>query len=138
MKALNKMDNVDKGRLLADLFPLELANITQYIQREAEQIRKQEQFIRTHWASTLFNVNFWFSLLENVDKKIKKNGTQLHKKHRWFADQLFDGYDALFTLYCLQELAIKKDCNRELAQAIHLFFGEARLILTNPNKPDIG
>lgn len=131
MKPLNKMDNVDRGRLLADLLPLELPKIIQYIETEAQQMSEHEQFIRTHWAGGLCTADFWFSLVQNVDRKIKKCGSRLHTKHRWFADQLFDGYDALFTLYCLQEFATKTECSEQLTQAIHLIFGRARLILTN-------
>lgn len=132
MKPLNKMDNVDRGRLLADLLPLELPKIIQYIETEAEQMCSNEQFIRSHWAGVLCTADFWFSLVANVDKRIKKCGSRLHTRHGWFADQLFDGYDALFTLYCLQEYAIKTECSHQLTQAIHLIFGEARLILTTP------
>jgi hypothetical protein len=132
MNPLNKMNNVDRGRLLVDLFPAELPNITKYIQQEAQQMRDNKQDIKAHWAGTLFSDEFWFTLVENVNKKIEKCGTKLHKKSRWFADQLFDGYDALFTLYCLQEFAIKTECSQQLTQAIHLIFGQARLILTKP------
>jgi hypothetical protein len=134
MKPLNKMDNVDRGRLLADLLPLELSKIIQYIETEAQQMSEHEQFIRTHWAEGLCTADFWFSLVQNVDRKIKKCGSRLHTKHGWFADQLFDGYDALFTLYCLQEFATKTECSEQLTLAIHLIFGRARLILTNSDQ----
>jgi hypothetical protein len=135
MKPLNKMDNVDRGRLLADLLPLELPKIIQYIETEAQQMSEHEQFIRSHWADGLCTADFWFGLVQNVHTKIKKCGSRLHTKHGWFADQLFDGYDALFTLYCLQEFATKTECSEQLTQAIHLIFGRARLILTTPDNP---
>lgn len=135
MKPINKMHNVERGRLLADLLPLELPKIIRYMETEVAQMRAHEQFIRSHWAGVICTSDFWFSLVGNIDKKIKKCGSRLHTRHGWFADQLFDGYDALFTLYCLQEYATKIECSRQLSQAIHLIFGEARLILTVPEQP---
>lgn len=131
MKTLENMNNVEKGKFLADLFPEELPNITQFIQQEIAHFSKNEADIRRHWTGNLVTHGFWFQLVQNIESAIKQCGNRLHRNHRWFADQLFDGYNALFTIYCLVEYTSKNECNHKLRQAIHLLFGEAKLILTH-------
>lgn len=129
------MNNVEKGKFLADLLPEELPNIILFIEQETERFLKDQQHIKSGWTATLVTVDFWYNLVDNVEKIIKKYGTKLSKNHRWFADQLFDGYDALFTIYCLVEYANKERCNPKLKNAVHLFFGAIKLELTNPKIP---
>lgn len=129
MKNLEKMHNVEKGKFLADLFPEELSNITRYIEQEITHFLKNEQHIRNYWTANLVTDAFWFQLVRNIEKAIKQCGNRLHRNHRWFSNQLFDGYNAMFTIYCLIEYSAKNDCNHKLRQAIHLLFGEARLVL---------
>ncbi len=132
MKTLEKMNNVEKGKFLADLLPEELPEITHFMEQETQRFLNDKQKIRSNWTGTLVTSDFWYSLVRNVESKLKKYGSRLHKNHRWFADQLFDGYDALFTIYCLVEYANRQECDHKLKQAIHLLFGEAKLILTQP------
>ncbi|MBT2621946.1 hypothetical protein [Chryseobacterium sp. ISL-6] len=136
MKSLEKMNNVEKGKFLADLLPEELPNITLFMELEIQHFLKDEQKIRYNWKATLVTHNFWFQLVTNIDQFLKKYGNRLHRNHRWFADQLFDGYEALFTIYCLVEYTEKPECNHKLRQAIHLLFGEAKLILIRPDNKD--
>jgi hypothetical protein len=124
------MNNVEKGKFLADLVPEELPNITKYIEQEIAHFLKNEENTKRYWTANLVTGDYWFQLIRNIEKVINKCGNRLHRNHRWFADQLFDGYDALFTIYCLVEYSEKTDCNHKLRYAIHLLFGEARLMLT--------
>lgn len=130
MKPLERMNNVEKGKMLADLLPEELPNITLFISKEIERFLKNEDHNKSIWKGTLITANFWYSLVRNVEKAIKQCGSKLHKNHRWFADQLFDGYNALFTIHCLIEYASTAECNLKLRQGIHFLFSEAKVIQT--------
>lgn len=136
MKPLEKMNNIEKGKFLADLFPEELPNIILFIQQEIAHFSINEADIKRHWTASLVTDGFWLQLVRNIEKAITQSGDRLHRNHRWFADQLFDGYNALFTIYCLVEYSITDECNHKLRQGIHLLFGEARLILTTQNDND--
>lgn len=128
MKTLNQMDNTDKAYLLAKLFPDELQGMTEFIKIEAELfIRNREQVYR-EWTVTHIDANRWYDMISNFERRYDKNGTRLYKNKRTFRDQLFDGYDALFTLQCLIEYAEGRHCNQQLRQAIHLFFGNQKFI----------
>lgn len=128
MKPLERMNNVEKGKMLADLLPEELPNITLFISKEIERFLKNEDHNKSIWKGTLITANFWYSLVRNVEKTIKQCGSKLHKNHRWFADQLFNGYNALFTIHCLIEYASTAECNLKLRQGIHFLFSEAKVI----------
>lgn len=49
MKALHKMDNLDKGELLCRLFPEEMANIQNAVKKQCEYFLKNEITIREGW-----------------------------------------------------------------------------------------
>ncbi|SHL81098.1 hypothetical protein [Chryseobacterium polytrichastri] len=131
MKALQQMFNVEKGKLLADLLPEELPNITLFIEAEAQRFLNSEEQIKSQWSGTLVTSSLWYGLVRNVEKAVKKYGDKFRRNHRLFSEQLFDGYDALFTIHCLVECSLKEDCNYKLRLAIHLLFGAEKLIVTD-------
>ncbi|MFP3596945.1 hypothetical protein [Chryseobacterium sp. SIMBA_029] len=130
MKSLERMNNVEKGKMLADLLPEELPNITLFISKEIERFLKNEEQNKSAWKGTLITANFWYSLVRNVENAIQKCGSRLHTNHRWFADQLFDGYNALFTIHCLIEYTATTQCNPKLKLGIHFLFDGAEPIHT--------
>lgn len=52
----------------------------------------------------------------------------LHRSPRVFSDQLFDGYNAIFLTNSLIEYADREACKPQMKQAIHLFFGEQKMM----------
>lgn len=64
MKALNEMNNVERGYLLAKLFPQNLKDLTVFVQQETERFREQEEYIRSIWADkTLITADFWYACI---------------------------------------------------------------------------
>jgi hypothetical protein len=123
MIALKKMNNVEKGKLLADLLPEELPNISAFIKQRVAWFTQHETEIKEGWKNCLFTANFWYQLVQQIDHCLKQYGNQIHNNHRLFADQLFNGYDALFTVDCLVKYAEKEECKPKLKEAIHFLFG---------------
>ena len=129
MKALHKMDNLDKGELLCRLFPEEMANIQNAVKKQGEYFLKNEITIREGWYQKgFFTAEFWYRLVQDAHRIIEKNEDKLLKKPRWFADHFFDGYNAIFAMHCLIEYAQTEDCKPNLKQAIHLIFGSEPLL----------
>ncbi|WP_345201513.1 hypothetical protein [Chryseobacterium ginsengisoli] len=129
---------MEKGRLLADLLPEELPSIILFMEQETKNFLDNEAEIKANWKGTLVTAQFWFTLVNNIDRAIKKCGNRLYKNHSWFADQLFDSYDALFSIYCIVEYSSKEQCNTKLRQGIHFFFGDEPLILAIVNNTSHG
>lgn len=105
MKALHIMTNVEKAQLLAALFPEELPEVLQSIKKRYVYLQAHKQQIRQTWDHGLLPFDFWYQLAENVHGAIEKYNKKLLKSRKLFADQLFDGYNALFTVDCLVRYA---------------------------------
>lgn len=134
MKALKKMNNIEKAYLLANLFPDTLKELTHFIQTETERFRKHEQYIRSIWTEkTLINLDFWYSLIENTEEVLKQYHVFLHRSPRVFSYQLFDGHNAIFVTNCLIEYTHKDECIPKLKEAIHLLFGYEKMIVITLN-----
>lgn len=132
MKALNDMNNVERGYLLAKLFPENLKDLTLFVQQETERFKAQEEYIRSIWADrTLVTADFWYALVSNTEQVLKRYNVMLHRSTRVFSDQLFDGYNAIFLTNCLIEYADTNECSPKLKEAIHLLFGHDKMIVTN-------
>lgn len=129
MKALNEMNNVEKAYLFAKLFPHILKELTLFIQQESERFRTHESYMRSIWTdNTLITADFWYGLVADTEQIIKRFNVTFHRNPRVFSDQLFDGYKSMFIINCLIEYAEKKECDRKMKQAIHLLFGEQKII----------
>ncbi|WP_199117838.1 hypothetical protein [Pedobacter sp. ASV28] len=134
MKALSKMDNLDKGQLLCRLFPEELENLQQAVEKQCGHFLQNEQAFRTAWHRQAFvTAEFWYRLVQDAEKRIGRYKKELCRRPRWFADHFFDGYNALFTIYGLVEYADTADCNAQLKQAVHLLFGNEKLLSISSN-----
>lgn len=131
MKALNEMNNVERGYLLAKLFPESLKDLTLFVQQETERFRAQEEYIRSIWADkTLMTADFWYALVSDTEQVLKRYNVTLHRSTRVFSDQLFDGYNAIFLTNCLIEYADREECSPKMKEAIHLLFGHDKMIVT--------
>lgn len=133
MKALNKMFNCDKGKLLADLFPEELKNITDFLENAIQDFLINEEKVKEDWKPSIISVHFWYRLIGNINSALHENGKRIYKIKSVFVDQLFDGYDALVTIHCLLLYANNEQCDPKLKRAIHLIFGTEELISNDRN-----
>ena len=128
MKALHKMDNLDKGELLCRLFPEEMANIQNAVKKQCEYFLKNEITIREGWYQKgFFTAEFWYRLVQNAQKGIDKN-EPLWKRPNWFTDHFFDGHHSIFAIQCLIEYTEDAQCNLQLKQTIHLLFGTDKFL----------
>lgn len=123
MKTYKQLNNVEKGKLLFDLFPENIPAAIKFIEAIANTICNDPAELRNNWENQFFSVEFWHGLATDTKRCIEENDNTLHKSGRRFADQLFDGYNALFTVHCLQQYAINEACtNKRFAQAIEMLF----------------
>lgn len=127
------MHNLDRGYLIASLFPEELKPLTEFIKKEAELFTKNREHVVAHWTEKNIDANLWFGFIANFERRYVKNGTRLYRNKKTFRDQLFDGYDALFTIHALIGYTEQKECNREFKYAIYMLFGSQKLITINLN-----
>ncbi len=122
MKSLEQLTNVDKAKLLHELFPHEMPALLQYINQACSIIETDKDTIQANWDNGLLTAGFWFTLSNNANRTIEKYGNKLEKSSRLFADQLFDGYAALFAVECIVKYAIQKSDNKKFIKAVEMLF----------------
>lgn len=104
MKTLQMMNNVEKGKMLADLFPDELKGILEAIHQITAMMTENKDEIVANWDNGFITVGMWYRLAQAVNISIKKCGNKLLSSSR-FAHELFDGYCAIFTIHCIMTYA---------------------------------
>lgn len=123
MKSLEELMNVEKGRLLHQLFPAEIPAFLLFVAGMSETIEEEQGRIKAKWDNRLLEFEFWLSLSRDAAKKLARYGNRLHGNRRLFAEQLFDGYTAAYLSHCLlQYTQTRKHSNEKFALAVQLFF----------------
>ncbi|WP_286850220.1 MULTISPECIES: hypothetical protein [Sphingobacterium] len=127
MKALKEMTFVDKGHVLAGLFPELLKEWVDFIKNETEYFRSEEEYYRNNWQSkTFISVGFWYNLVTDIEHLLRKFNVALYRNPKVFADQLFYGFFAVFTSNCLLQYAESEHCSLQARLAIHLLLGQKK------------
>ncbi len=123
MKPLDNLNNVERAKLLHELFPDKIPAILKFVKSLSITIEEEKEMLNSKWDNQLFSFAFWLSLAKDAEKKIDQYGEKLHKSSRLFADQLFDGYAALYLAHCLIQLTSQQEHqNKKFAKAIELLF----------------
>lgn len=121
-KSLKMLNNVERAKILAELFPEFMFDMVDMIEKVATMIIEDKQNLEKDWGRNIVSFPMWLQLAENAKRRIEADRKMMAAKPRRFADQLFDGYDGIFGAHCLLELTkVHKD--EKLVQAINLYFG---------------
>lgn len=123
MQPLKLLNNVQKARLLHSLLINEIPQFLGYLKSLTETVLEDKELIAAEWKDQLFGADFWFELAGQVQKTIAKYPKDLHKSSHVFADQLFDGYAAIFTVHALtQYVAHGNHTEPKFKSAVELLF----------------
>jgi hypothetical protein len=123
MQPLKMLNNVQKARLLHSLLIQEVPEFLGYLNELTEIVLNDKERITAEWKDQLFGVDFWFELAEQVQRVMAKYAKELNKSSAVFADQLFDGYTAIFTAHALtQYVANNRNSDPKFRPAVELLF----------------
>ncbi len=122
MKPLEQLINVEKGKLLHELFPDEIPPLLQHIKETGSLIDRDKDTIKAQWTNGLLTADFWFTLSGNANRIIDKYEPKLEKSSRLFADQLFDGYTAIYTVECIVRYVSSRTANKKFMNAVVMLF----------------
>jgi hypothetical protein len=124
MQPLKMLTNVAKARLLHSLLIQEMPEFLGYLNELTETVLNDRERIAAEWKDQMFGVDFWFELAGQVQRVMAKYPKDLYKSANVFADQLFDGYTAIFTAYALtQYVANGRNTDPKFKSAVDLLFG---------------
>jgi len=101
MKPLTTMNNVDKGKLLATLFPEKVQGVLDSLTAAYALLTENEEAMRVDWDNPLLPFDFWYRQAAEVAGLAKRHSKPIVKSSTLFAGQLFNGYHALFTIDCI-------------------------------------
>ncbi len=123
MKKIDSLTNVEKAKILYGLFPNEIPAFLDFVQAMCTTIQEEQELQRIKWDNGIFSFNFWLSLVIDAERRMKQYGKRLYSNNRLFAEQLFDGYLAMYMVHCLTVYTtIKIHPNPKFTKAIDLFF----------------
>ena len=123
MKTLTALNNVEKAKLLHELFPDEIPALLAFAKNLGLAIQEEQDRHRQKWDNGLFSFDFWLNLIKEAETKINKYGDTMQGSSRLFADQLFDGYIAMYTVHCLIVYTTTRNHpNRKFTVAVDLLF----------------
>ena len=124
MKSLEQLNNVERAKLFFELFPENIPGIICCIKSIAGTICNDPADMKQKWKHQIFTAGFWIGLTADIRKRIDKYLQRLAKSSRLFSDQLFDGYNALFSVHCLQQyIKAEENSGKPVIKAIEMFFG---------------
>ncbi len=124
MQPLRMLNNVQKARLLHSLLIQEIPGFLEYFQSLTYTMLNDRERIAAEWQDQMFGVEFWFELAGEVQGVMVKYPKDLYKSANVFADQLFDGYRAIFSAHALMRyIALGRNTDPKFRPAIELLFG---------------
>jgi hypothetical protein len=122
MKTIDQLFNVEKAKVMFDLFKNEIPAFLEYTQAIAGEVEADKEELIANWTNPFLSYHQWLNLSERVNSTIKKYGKNLAKSGNLFADQLFDGYLAIFSNHCLEQYSVNKAQSPKFKLAIDLFY----------------
>ncbi|MFA6084240.1 hypothetical protein [Mucilaginibacter sp.] len=122
MKTIDQLTNVDKAKIIFDLFKNEIPAFLEYTQTMADKVTNEQDALKANWSNPFLSYHQWLTLSEQANSIIKRQGKSLVKSSNLFSEQLFGGYLALFTNHCLEQYGTYKAQSPKFTYAISLFY----------------
>lgn len=119
---------MDRAQLLHQLFPEEIPAFVDYVKRVCQTIKEGEAAEQAKGMHGIVTFEFWLQLVADTERRIDRYGAQLHKRARLFADQLFDGQNALLMQYCLKlYTGTRKHDNQTFTDLVKVLFNTDKI-----------
>jgi hypothetical protein len=123
MKPLNKLSNVERAKLLFELFPEEMPKFISFMTELTKAINEDPAQLKSKAIDQIHTTEFWQELVNNAERSLTQYGNRLAKRSKLFSGQLFDGYAFIFGGYCLHQYISKhQGLDRKFRNAVLLLF----------------
>ncbi|MBB3054284.1 hypothetical protein [Mucilaginibacter gotjawali] len=109
MKILKSLNNIQKAKLLHDLFSDEIPDFLKFLKGECENIKSNAMQIKADWKSNLFTAERWINLPAQTFQTIEKHQNDLQNSGYLFSEQLFSGFGAAFLSHHLWQYTETKE-----------------------------
>lgn len=122
MKTLYEISNIEKARLLGQLFRDQLPVLVQAIKEACLHFIENELEVRANWANGFITVDFWFDHVHELYRQILKYELDMSRSPNVFADQCFYSHRAMVSIHGLINLSKQPATFPMLVDGIKLFF----------------
>ncbi|MDR6941395.1 hypothetical protein [Mucilaginibacter pocheonensis] len=122
MKTIEQLTNVEKAKIIFDLFKSEIPAFLEYAQAIADKVSNTQEELIPNWNNPFLSYHQWLSLATTVNDTVSRKRNSLVKSANVFAEQLFAGYLAIFSNHCLEQYGLHKAQSAKFARAISLFY----------------
>lgn len=99
------MNNIEKGRLLAGLFPERLPEILKALQDGYADLTQNEQNLRPLWDNSLFRFDLWYRLAAGAAETAACFSSSPVKGTQQLTEKIFAGHTAVYTIDCITRQA---------------------------------
>jgi len=134
MKTIDQLTNVEKGKIIFDLFRDEIPPLLDYFAHMAGKVASDKEELIENWNNPFINYQQWLSLAEQVSAGIKRYGKDLTKSGNVFSEQLFGGYPAIFSNHCVEQYGLRCSKSERFRQAVALFYQPLQTELASQNQ----
>ncbi len=122
MKPLENLSNVEKAKLLHELFPKEIPELLKFTNSLCATLLEDKE-APSKWNNSISTYEMWQSCIKKVGDKISHYDKRLNNRSQLFADQLFDGYSACFTVHSLRlYVTARQHPNTQFVDAVKMLF----------------
>lgn len=122
MKALTKLTNTEKAKLLHELFPDEIPLLLEHLKKVCSDFQTHKEAYALNWDNGFMPFDYWLGLSEQTAELLKKHGHSMLRSSRVFSDQLFYTYTALFVNDRIVKFADHICDNEKFKQAVKLLY----------------
>lgn len=122
MKPLNTLNNSEKGRLLADLFPSEIGLFLDDLKAFCTDFRERKEEYARNWNTGVVPFEYWQHLSNETEALLNRHITSMKRSSKVFSDQLYFLETALFVNDRMIKYAERKSQNDKFKIAITLFY----------------
>jgi hypothetical protein len=123
MEPLEKLSPVQRATLLFHLFVAELPTFISFAKELTNSIIDNPGKLKEEAIDQMHSTDFWWELTNNANRVFDQYGDKLSQQSTLFIEELFNGYNSIYAVYCLHQYIQSEQCkNRKFKTAAMLFF----------------
>lgn len=123
MKPLENLTNIERAKMLHQLFPEEMPALIDYTEGVCIAILQETERHRANWNNPLITFDYWILLIKQVKQNIKEYGMGMCKQINLFTEALFSGHLAMVMVHSMYlYTTTRQHPNRKFSVAIDLLF----------------
>ncbi|WP_162903245.1 hypothetical protein [Taibaiella koreensis] len=124
MKSLKEMNNTEKAKLLASLFPEHIQPMSEAISDGCHYLLNNTDIVKEEWDNPILTANFWLQVATDVAGTLKTAHRNIGRSAAVFSDNLFYSFRALISIEYVLRYAMALEGEKKFRLAVQMLFEE--------------